>query len=85
MNIIRCVFIFYTISAGGLGLLINFVEPYLPILITRTYRYGKYSVKAHQNIVEKLEVPKRLVTTWIYFLWQKIGDKLLQLLKMFFK
>ncbi|OAD52383.1 putative polyprenol reductase [Eufriesea mexicana] len=35
------------------------MEPYLPILITRTYRYGKFSINDYQRIVAKVEVPKK--------------------------
>lgn len=58
-NIVSIIFILSAVLAGGIGLLINYAEPYLPVLITRTYRYGKFSSNAHQPLLAKLEVPKR--------------------------
>lgn len=58
-NFIRILFIFFAIFVGTVGLLIRCTEPYLPVFITRTYCYGKHSVKELHPIVEKLEVPKR--------------------------
>ncbi|XP_031837039.1 polyprenal reductase [Nomia melanderi] len=59
LNFINIVFSFAAIFTGIFGLLVNFVEPYLPVSITRTYRYGKYSDNTYQPIVAKAEVPKR--------------------------
>ncbi|XP_076301117.1 polyprenal reductase [Lasioglossum baleicum] len=59
INLIRIVFLFAASTTGIIGLLVNYVEPYLPVLITRTYRYGKYSDTTYQPLVMKAEVPKR--------------------------
>ncbi|XP_067212358.1 polyprenol reductase isoform X2 [Linepithema humile] len=59
INIIRYVFILNSMIILSFGILINCFEPYLPILITRLFRYGKFSIKVQQALVAKLEVPKR--------------------------
>lgn len=59
INIIRILFIFCTIFTGILGLLIYRMESYLPIFLTRTYRYGKYSVNIYEPIIAKTEVPRK--------------------------
>ncbi|CAK9797821.1 Polyprenol reductase [Anthophora plagiata] len=59
VNLVRAGFILITAHVGFIGLLINYVEAYLPAFLIRSYRYGKISVNVHQPIVEKIEVPKR--------------------------
>lgn len=59
INLIRIVFFFAASCSGIIGLLVNYVEPYLPVLITRSYRYGKFSDTTYQPLVMKAEVPKR--------------------------
>ena len=59
INIIRIIFIFASVFTSILGLLLNYMEFCLPILITRFYRYGKYSVDTYHPLVAKMEVPKR--------------------------
>ena len=58
-NFIRILFIFSAAITAIIGLLINYVEPYLPSGVTSTYRYGKFSANTYQPIVAKTEVPKR--------------------------
>ncbi|KAG7204957.1 hypothetical protein KM043_005343 [Ampulex compressa] len=41
------------------GLLLNYVESYLPVVITRSYRYGKFASKINEPLAERFEVPKR--------------------------
>ncbi|CAD1468959.1 unnamed protein product, partial [Heterotrigona itama] len=59
INITRIIFIFNSVFTGIFGLLLNYVEFCLPSLITRTYRYGKFSVNTYHPLVAKVEVPKR--------------------------
>ncbi|KZC13962.1 PREDICTED: polyprenol reductase [Dufourea novaeangliae] len=59
INFIRILFIFAAIFTGIVGFLLNFVEPYLPVALTRAYRYGKFSDNTYQPIVMKAELPKR--------------------------
>lgn len=59
INLIRIVFLFAASITGIVGLLINYVEPYLPVSIIRSYRYGKFSDNTYQPLVMKIEVPKR--------------------------
>lgn len=42
-----------------IGSLVIYAEAYLPVLITRTFHYGKHAIKIHQPIVAKAELPKR--------------------------
>ncbi|XP_053992312.1 polyprenol reductase [Hylaeus volcanicus] len=59
INFIRVQFFVYSIIIVTGGLLINYVESYLPLFITRTFRYGKFSVKEYQSILNRIEVPKK--------------------------
>ena len=59
INIIRWTVIFYTFAYAGVGLLINYMEPYLPSTLSRLYRYGKFSAKSNQSIISKIEMPKK--------------------------
>lgn len=59
MNFIDLIFINFIIVIVILGALINFIEPYLPIYITQTFRYGKHSYKGVPNKLAQLsEIPK---------------------------
>ncbi|XP_076750146.1 polyprenal reductase [Xylocopa sonorina] len=58
-NIIRIWFIFCSIFTGICGFLLFYMESYLPVLISRTYRYGKFSNNVHQSLLVELEIPKR--------------------------
>lgn len=60
INIILIIFISASLFTGILGLLLIYMEAYLPILITRSFRYGKYSIN-YQSIIKNAEVPKRWV------------------------
>ncbi|XP_017891409.1 polyprenol reductase, partial [Ceratina calcarata] len=42
-----------------INLSLYYLEPYLPTLISKTYRYGKFSSNIYQPIVAKVELPKR--------------------------
>ncbi|XP_076245144.1 polyprenal reductase [Calliopsis andreniformis] len=59
VNIIRFLFIFSTVFTAILGLLINYVESYLPVLLSRFFRYGKFSCNVYEPIIAQIEVPKR--------------------------
>ncbi|XP_043579742.1 uncharacterized protein LOC122566489 isoform X1 [Bombus pyrosoma] len=58
INIILIIFIAASLFTGILGLLLIYMETYLPILITRTFRYGKFCI-TYQSIITHAEVPKR--------------------------
>lgn len=59
MNFIDLIFINFIIVIVILGALINFIEPYLPVFITQTFRYGKHSYKGAPNKIAQLsEIPK---------------------------
>ncbi|XP_029667608.1 polyprenol reductase [Formica exsecta] len=59
VNIVYYVLIFESVSIGSISLLINYVEPYLPIFISRGFRFGKCSSKTHHALLTKLEIPKK--------------------------
>nr|XP_033332256.1 polyprenol reductase [Megalopta genalis]XP_033332257.1 polyprenol reductase [Megalopta genalis]XP_033332258.1 polyprenol reductase [Megalopta genalis]XP_033332260.1 polyprenol reductase [Megalopta genalis] len=59
VNLISIAFLLATLSLGIVGLLITYIESYLPVLITRSYRYGKFSDNTYQPHVMKIEIPKR--------------------------
>lgn len=58
INFIRYLFIFNIAFIGVGGLLINYIEFYLPISLRRIFRYGKYNANIRHTLMEKLEVPK---------------------------
>lgn len=58
-NMIRTIFINMSLFVGGVGLLLNCLESYLPVFIARAYSYGKFHIKTEHSIVKKTEVPKR--------------------------
>lgn len=59
INIVDFIFINFICTITILGALINFIEPYLPILITQTFRYGKHSYKGAPNkLAAMCEIPK---------------------------
>lgn len=59
VNIIDFIFINFIVTITILGALINFIEPYLPALITQTFRYGKHSYKGEPNkLAQMFEIPK---------------------------
>lgn len=59
MNFIDLIFINFIVVIVLLGALINFIEPYLPVFITQTFRYGKHSYKGVPNKIAQLtEIPK---------------------------
>ncbi|KAJ6646613.1 Polyprenol reductase [Pseudolycoriella hygida] len=59
MNFIDFIFISFTLVILFLAVLINWIEPYLPIFITQTFRYGKHSYKGAPNKIAQLsEIPK---------------------------
>lgn len=58
-NFIEFLFINLILSTLILGVLVNLIEPYLPVFITQTYRYGKHSHKGEKDkTVSKFEIPK---------------------------
>lgn len=59
VNLVRIGFILIAAYVGFIGLLINYVEAYLPAFLTRSYRYGKISANVDQPVIAKIEVPKR--------------------------
>ncbi|XP_047346667.1 polyprenol reductase-like [Vespa velutina] len=59
VNFIRYLFIFNSCLMTIVGFIVIYVEPYLPVLITRTFHYGKHEIKIHQPLVAKAELPKR--------------------------
>lgn len=59
VNIVYYVLIFESVSIGSISLLINYVEPYLPIFISRGFRFGKCSSKTHHALLAKLEISKK--------------------------
>lgn len=59
MNFVDFVFIQFIVVITVLGALINLTEPYLPIIVLQTFRYGKYSYKGAPNrLVQLCEIPK---------------------------
>ncbi|KAL2716310.1 polyprenol reductase-like [Vespula squamosa] len=59
VNFIRYLFIFFSCTIFLVGSLMLCAEAYLPTLITRTFKYGKYAIKIHQPVIAKTEIPKK--------------------------
>lgn len=59
MNFIDLIFINFIVTITILGGLVNFIEPYLPTIITQTFRYGKHAHKGTPNrLAQMCEIPK---------------------------
>lgn len=59
INLLDFMFINFSVFIIFAGALINLVEPYLPLFITQSFRYGKHESKGEKNaFVCLLEVPK---------------------------
>ncbi|KAL0117403.1 hypothetical protein PUN28_010318 [Cardiocondyla obscurior] len=58
INIISSFFIFNTANMVLIGSMINFLDPYVPAALKRSFLYGKFSTKTPHVILTKLEVPK---------------------------
>lgn len=59
VNWVDFIFINFIVAITIVGTLINFVEPYLPVLITQSFRYGKHAHKgAPSRLVQLTEIPK---------------------------
>lgn len=59
-----------------LGALINFIEPYLPVFITQTFRYGKHAYKGAPNWLAQIgEIPKSYFKHFYVFalLWSAVA------------
>ncbi|XP_076650287.1 polyprenal reductase [Halictus rubicundus] len=74
INFIRIIFLLAAFFMGIIGLLITYVESYLPVLIIRTYRYGKFSDNTYQPLVMKTEVPKSYVLYSVFYKYLWNGD-----------
>jgi len=59
INILRNIFMFISTNIILVGLSMNILEPYLPILMKHIFLYGKFGIKPPYAIAAKLEVPKR--------------------------
>lgn len=59
VNIVYYILIFEIVSIGLTSILINYMEPYLPIFISRGFRYGKCGSKNYHAILAKFEMPKK--------------------------
>lgn len=67
LNLLKICFSFMTLFIVFIGGLINNYEKFLPIFITQTFRYGKFSYSGRQTNLKLLEVPKRYVGLLIIF------------------
>lgn len=43
LNLIELLFLFMAVTTVVLGSLVNFLEPYLPTFISKSFRYGKFA------------------------------------------
>jgi 3-oxo-5-alpha-steroid 4-dehydrogenase 3 len=58
LNLCKLFFASITLPTIVLGALMNIFEPYLPVFIGQTVRYGKFASKQESSLLKKLEVPK---------------------------
>lgn len=60
INWIDLIFVQFICTITVLGVLINFIEPYLPVFVVQTFRYGKhsYSGSTASRLVQAVEIPK---------------------------
>ncbi|XP_063993319.1 polyprenol reductase isoform X2 [Diachasmimorpha longicaudata] len=59
VNLTKWTFIFVACFVGILGFLLHAIEDYIPLVIRRTFRYGKHAEKRDHVLVNQLELPKR--------------------------
>ncbi|XP_050465336.1 polyprenol reductase-like [Cataglyphis hispanica] len=59
VNIVYYVLLFQSLFIGLTSLLINYMEPYLPVFISRGFRFGRSSSKTHHSLLAKLEISKK--------------------------
>lgn len=58
LNYMQILFSSLSLNIILLGSLINTFEKYLPVLIKRAFRYGKFSCEEESKVAVKMEVPK---------------------------
>ncbi|XP_015114235.1 polyprenol reductase [Diachasma alloeum] len=67
VNLTKWTFIFMSFSVGFVGFLMHAIEDYIPLLIRKTFRYGKYAEKKDHVLVNHLELPKRWFSHFYIF------------------
>lgn len=61
LNLVEFLFLSMGATTVLLGSLVNFLEPYLPELVSRTFRYGKFggdNSGKDRSLMAYLEIPK---------------------------
>jgi len=58
-NIVRDIFILKSMNTIMGGLVLHYLEPYLPLWIKRPFFYGKYGITPPYTLAATFEVPKR--------------------------
>lgn len=75
VNLVDLLFINLICIITVLGALVNFIEPYLPTIITQTFRYGKHAYKGAPNWLAQMgEIPKSYFKHFYVFalIWSAI-------------
>ncbi|XP_011303975.1 polyprenol reductase [Fopius arisanus] len=67
VNLTKLTFIFMASSVGFVGFLMHAIDDYMPLLIRKTFRYGKFAEKKDHMLVNRLELPKRWFSHFYLF------------------
>lgn len=72
---LKFVFAFMALSVVVVGVLINCVESRLPAFVVQAFRYGKFSSRRRNRLVDRLEVPKSWFRHFYAFaaVWSALG------------
>lgn len=59
LNLVELLFLFMGLAVVVMGSLVNYLEPYLPTFISKSFRYGKFASDKECSLMPRsLEIPK---------------------------
>lgn len=58
LNLVELLFLFMGLTTVLLGSLVNYLEPCLPVIFSRTFRYGKFASDKECFLSKFSEIPK---------------------------
>ena len=58
VNYLQLIMLFMTFTILILGSMINYLENYIPVFVSQTFRYGKFAYKGKPSKLKVIEVPK---------------------------
>lgn len=58
LNLVELLYLCLGLTTVLLGSLVNYLEPYLPTFVAKTFRYGKFASEKDCSLTRRLEIPK---------------------------